>query len=209
MHLKGLIMSDTWVCIASGPSLTREDVEYCRAKGWNLAAVNTSWLLAKDAKIIYAADYRWWEEYHEDVKREAPQARMLTASSTAAKHFGLEHVHLYPGGGFSIKDGYAYSGGLSGHQLIQVVGWQKPSRIILLGYDMHHTGGKAHWHGNHPNGWPNAPNLADELNSKQRENYEKQMNSFVKLAEQATVPIINCTRDTRLECFERAKLIDL
>ena len=202
-------MSDTWVCVASGPSLTREDVEYCRARGWNIATVNTSWTLAKDSKIIYAADYRWWEAYHNDVKREAPQSKMMTASSTAAKHFGIEHVNLYPGGGFSTREGYAYSGGLSGHQAIQVVGWYKPSRIILLGYDMQYKDGRTHWHGDHPIGWPNAPNLGDDLTRKQKENYEKQMDAFLRLAEQATVPIINCTRETRLECFERAGLIDL
>lgn len=187
--------SDTWVCIASGPSLCEEDIQYCRDKGWSLLAVNTSFKLAPDAKIIYGADYRWWERYHEEAKQT--KAELWTASSTCAKKFNLNHVSLLPGPGWTSRKGYAYSGSLSGFQAIQIAGWHNPSRIILLGYDMQHTGGKTHWHDDHPLGWPNCPKL------------DAQIEGFSKLAKKSPVPIINCTRETALQCFTKKELVSI
>lgn len=186
--------SDTCVICASGPSLCKEDIDYCRDRGWSLAAVNNSWELAKDSKIIYAADYRWWAKYHERVKSES-SAELYTASAKASDEFGLNRVFLLPGVGYSNRKGYAHTGSLSGFQAIQIAGWEKPSKIILLGYDMQHTGGKTHFHGDHEDlTWPNCPNL------------DRQIGGFSKLAEQSPIEIINCTRETALECFPRMEL---
>lgn len=188
--------SNTWACIASGPSLCKEDVDYCREKGWRLLSVNTSWELAPDSNIIYASDYRWWERYHEKVNREST-AELYTANHKAAAEFGLNRVQLIPGAGYSDRQGYIYTGSLSGFQAIQLAGQQGADRIILLGYDMKHAGGKTHWHGDHPLGWPNCPKL------------DNQIAGFSKLAEQSPVPIINATRDTALECFMKKELAQI
>lgn len=188
--------SDTWVICASGPSLCKKDIDYCRDRGWNIAAINNSWELAKDSKIIYAADYRWWAKYHDRIKEEA-KAELWTASKKASDEFGLNHVFLLPGAGFSQREGYVYTGSLSGFQAIQLVG-QRAERVILLGYDMQHTGGKTHWHDDHEDGtWPNCPCL------------DRQIGGFSILAEQSPIKIINATRKTALECFEKKELADI
>lgn len=68
-------------------------------------------------------------------------------------------------------------------------------RIILLGYDCQHTGGKTHWHGNHPRGLGNAGKVKEW--PAQFEEIKKKF---------SVVDIVNCTRETALSCFRRADL---
>lgn len=68
--------------------------------------------------------------------------------------------------------------------------------IILLGYDMQRTGGKAHFFGDHPKGMTNGA-------------YEGFVSRFDSLAADLNsegVTVLNCTRETRLHQFERADL---
>ncbi|MBC7201931.1 MAG: hypothetical protein H5U29_00210 [Pusillimonas sp.] len=68
-------------------------------------------------------------------------------------------------------------------------------RIVLLGYDCQHTGGKKHWHGDHPSGLGNAGSLW-----KWKEHFEEVARDFSDLE------IINCSRETALDCFPRQTL---
>lgn len=68
-------------------------------------------------------------------------------------------------------------------------------RVILLGYDCQRTGGKAHWHGDHPPGLGNAGSLP------------KWPAQFQKLVPQLRgVEVINASRETALTVFPRASL---
>jgi hypothetical protein len=65
-------------------------------------------------------------------------------------------------------------------------------RIILLGYDCQKTGGKAHWHEDHPTGLGNAESIG------------KWPRTFDRVAEQfPAVEIINSSRETALTRFPR------
>lgn len=65
----------------------------------------------------------------------------------------------------------------------------------MLGYDCQRTGGKVHWHGDHPKGLGNAGSMP------------KWPQQFAKLkAAMAGVEIINCSRETALTCFTRGDL---
>ena len=44
----------------------------------------------------------------------------------------------------------------SGYQAVGLAYHLKADRIILIGFDMQRTGGKSHWHGDHPRGLNNA-----------------------------------------------------
>lgn len=66
-----------------------------------------------------------------------------------------------------------------------------------MGYDMQHTGGKAHWHGDHPRGLANAQRL------------DRYVSHFPALADdlrRVGVKVVNCSRETALNCFERADI---
>lgn len=68
-------------------------------------------------------------------------------------------------------------------------------RIVLLGYDAQKTGGRAHWHGDHPEGMGNAGSVG------------KWPGQFDALAKTLRgVEIINCSRETALTCWPRQPL---
>ena len=56
--------NQTVVCIASGPSLTQDQVD--QVKGLNTIAINDAYKLAPWANILYACDYQWWD-WHKGV----------------------------------------------------------------------------------------------------------------------------------------------
>lgn len=72
-------------------------------------------------------------------------------------------------------------------------------KMILLGFDMQETGGKSHWHGNHPGA----------LN--RHSPYKSWIPNFERLARDlrdAGVDVVNATRETALNCFKKVNLED-
>jgi hypothetical protein len=73
--------------------------------------------------------------------------------------------------------------------------------ITLLGYDCQHTGGKTHWHGNHPRGMGNAGSIGG---TKMAPTWADQ---FAAVAQRVQgTPVVNATRATALAAFPRAPL---
>lgn len=71
------------------------------------------------------------------------------------------------------------------------------SKVILLGYDLQRTGGRAHWHGDHPRGLGNAGAI------------DKWPQHFEELAADLSgVEVVNCSRESALEIFPRGRLED-
>jgi hypothetical protein len=183
--------SRTWVCIGTGPSLSTKDINYCRSRKWSLATCNNAIFYASDSKIHHACDYRWWRMYGTKVRNQ--HTRLTTCCRNSAKRFGLTLLGCVESDGFAADPGPLYGQlPLSGYQLLQIVSWEKPDRIILLGYDMQHTDGKAHVHGDHPKDWPNAYKLENHV----------RMFDFVRPV--LRIPVINCTRESALESFQRS-----
>jgi hypothetical protein len=54
------------ICIASGPSLTGDDLALCKQSGRTVYAVNDVYKVAPWADVLYAADTDWWD-YHQGV----------------------------------------------------------------------------------------------------------------------------------------------
>jgi len=148
----------TVVCMASGPSLNRSDVE--RVKAWRDAAdhrravvTNTTFKLAPWADVLYAMDAAWWRMYHHEVAKVFKGERYTTARNSA------------PGAQRIINN----LGGNSGAGAIGLAEYFGARRMILLGFDCQYTGGKRHWHGDHPDGLgncvslPNFPRHFDQL----------------------------------------------
>ena len=70
------------------------------------------------------------------------------------------------------------------------------ARVILLGYDMGCNGEQKHWHPDHPT----------DLGNPLERNFKAWRENFERMAREATVPIINATRQTALKCFPRMDL---
>lgn len=88
----------------------------------------------------------------------------------------------------------------SGYQAINLAYHFDVKRIILLGFDMQHTNGKTHWHGDHPKRLTNAAGI---------ENWLPRFKPLAQDLERLGVEVINCTTETAITCFKRADLRDV
>jgi hypothetical protein len=69
-----------------------------------------------------------------------------------------------------------------------------------VGYDMQFTGGKTHRRGDHPRGLSNCVGI---------KNFPEKFGPLADGLRRAKIPVINCSIETALTCFDRAKLEDV
>jgi hypothetical protein len=193
---------ETVVCLATGPSLCAEDVEYCRGKA-RVIAVNDAYRLAPWADALYAADASWWHRH--DGVPSFPGPKWSIA------HRGWDRfVERFPdvqrlrnagARGISTDPTAINTGQNSGYQAVNLAVLYGASRIVLLGYDMgYRDTGHKHFFGNHPGAL----------------NQQPPFHAFIDLFTSAVAPlkalgieIVNCSRVTRLGCFTKAPLRDV
>lgn len=108
-------------------------------------------------------------------------------------------MYVRPGQGLCTKSGHLHAGQNSGYQAIQYAYQKGAARILLLGYDMQHTGGRSHWHGDHPQGLTNAEGINQ---------WVKHFGPLAKDLELHGVDVVNCTTETALQCFKRGVISD-
>lgn len=146
--------------------------------------------------MLYACDGEWWDRYHADVVR-CFKGELWTTDKRASLTYGLNHVpgESKPG----LGRGVLHYGANSGYQAINLAYLMGASRIVLLGFDMQKTGGKSHWHGDHPSGL----NRQSPLKS-----FAKNFPALAKDLSAAGVEVVNATRETALECFPKIQLED-
>lgn len=187
----------TVVCIASGPSLTPDDVNYTRGRA-RVIVVNDTYRLAPWADALYAADAGWWR-VHRNASVFAglkysigSRGSGLPKSVVALRNTGTGGLELHPTG---LKTGRN-----SGYQAINLAVHLGARRIVLLGYDMQPDAtGKAHWFGAHL-----AP-----LNQPSQQIFKSWQKAFPTLVAPLTalgITVVNCSRVTALTCFPRQSL---
>lgn len=186
----------TWFCLASGPSMCREDAEAVRGRGKVIAIGNTS-ELAPFADVLYSADAAWWRQYGDRHASFAGRRVALAYRRLPEGVEGLRHRNE-PGLGLDV----IHTGNNSGYQAINFAYLEGARTIVLLGYDMQHTGGRRHWHPDHPAPLGNFSPGMPELCARK----------FPPLAADLKargVRVINASRETALTCFERIPLPDV
>lgn len=129
------------------------------------------------ADALLAMDHRWWT--HEDHREATKEFRGLKFSCS-----------MSAAGVIKMAPPWKHFGN-SGAAAISLAHTFGATRIYLLGYDCQRTGGKAHWHGDHPKGLGNAGAMP------------KWNVQFQRCAEHIGVPVINLSRDTALTCWPR------
>lgn len=198
MPVERLWPGETFALIASGPSLIPADVDYVRGKA-RVIVINNNYQLAPWADALYACDARWWQ-WHRDALAQSG-FRGLRFSLDAPGGQRPDDVHILRKTG---ADGLEHDpsglrhGHNSGYQAINLAVHLGAAKIILLGYDLKRTGGKSHWHADHP--------------TRQNPNYTGWVQHFatlVKPLNKLGIAIVNCTIETALECFPRAALRDV
>lgn len=187
---------ETVVCVATGPSLTPEDVEYCRGKA-RVIVINNAHELAPWADCLYACDAKWWH-WHHGVKAFTNPKWSMDHSAWNGYRVLYPDVRLLRNAG---PDGLEHqptglkSGRNSGYQAINLAYHYGAKRIVLLGYDMQMSGGKSHYFGEHPN--------------NQRSPYDRFRRAFETIKKplmKRGIEVINCTRRSALNTFPKADL---
>ena len=190
----------TVACIASGPSLTTADCEAVRAAGLPTIAVNDAGLdMAPWADAHHACDGRWWHAHPDALTHDRPKTCLVDDPPA-----GVVKLTCVSGGGLDDRPGHVRAGQNSGYQALHLaaVNFGAAARVILLGYDMQHTGGQAHYHGTH------AAPLRNPKPGDMRE-WARHFDGVAPELKRRGVEVINCSRATALTCFERAAVEDV
>lgn len=145
--------------------------------------------------MLYACDGEWWD-IHVNAVRKSFSGELWTQDDLAAAKYGLNRVSGQSKKGLGMNWVINF-GGNSGYQLINLCYHFGASKIILLGFDMQRTGGKSHHHGDHPG----------ELNRSLPFNeWLPRFNQLALDLKAQGVQVVNATRQTALDCFERKDL---
>jgi hypothetical protein len=184
------------VCMASGPSLTQDDADYCRGKADGVIVVNTTYKMAPWADALIASDVRWWQ-WH----KGAPEFKGLKyATSKHVKWSGVQILRNTGSKGLELDPSGLKHGINTGYRAVNLAFHFGAKRIILLGYDMKRGDGPKrleHWHGDHP-----VPSRS------QYPTFIKYFLTIVDPLKEHGVEVVNCTPGSALECFPMADLRD-
>lgn len=194
---------DFCIVAATGPSLTPEVAEACR--GHHVVAVKDAWRRLPFAEVLYAVD-RWWIEHFEGCpeyggEKWSSHSTRINEKFDLAEKYGFRLVAGAIAEGLSVNPALIHYGSNSGFQGINMAlhflsGPRK--RIALVGFDMQEVNGQGHFFGDHPG-------------RQHRGQYKGFIKEFDRAAETLPdgVEIINCTENSALTCFPKARLEDV
>jgi len=175
------------VCLASGPSLTQEDVDLVRQ--WReqtpdslVVVANTTFRIAPWADALFAMDARWWKTYGAEVNEAFKGECFTTANDPSIAAMRPKSFNSYRN---------------SGAGCISLASDRGAEQIVMLGYDCMKDGGLTHWHGSHPEGMSDAKTIAV---------WPVIFKRLAKDMKQKGVSVVNASRKTALTCFERVEL---
>ena len=176
--------------LASGPSLTAEDVE--RVRHWRTGerqvyVVNNTWELAPWADLLFAGDASWIERYGESVTFEGLKV-------TAAKQ--------WPPGWSPIPAGFDWLVN-SGAGAVCLAVRNGATAVYMLGFDCKKNGNRAHWHPAHSGKLKSGRALKDAPNI---DSWPETFHRAAQFAKGRGAKVVNCSRVTILKCFARASL---
>ncbi len=190
------------VLIATGPSLTKEQIELVRPlHERNLVAAfgcNDSYRICPFLDYLYAADFRWIEHHDEKVpKRLRDRGFCYTAEDKRTDPYTKwTQVPSKAAHGLSTDPNLLHRGNHSGYQMINLAYLMGIRTMFLIGYDAH-SGGK-HFFGPHPT-------RAMQVDS----NYSYWLPNYRTIQDRASalgLTIINCTPGSAIDAFPRISL---
>jgi hypothetical protein len=206
-------LNDTIVCIGTGPSLTLEQIDTARQKGFALYGCNKVHEIVPDLQLLYGCNEAFWVHYWDSVKDHP--CEKWTTNKAAADKFGLNWIAEKNKTGLSVDSTYIHHGHGSGYSLLNLAYLKGAKRIVLLGYDLKYASdyngharqvgsGPRHYFGEYPS----------ELQHWPKVHVEKGIHTvlcdlYQSVADQGLVEIINCTADSALTCFPKMGIENL
>lgn len=129
-------------------------------------------------------DRAWWDVYGAEARAGFPGERVTLTDVQGARRVRTRYSRL--------------PGQNSGAGAIALAALWGAERVVLLGYDCQHDGGRTHWHGDHP------PGTAGNADAKTVALWPAQFREL--LPHIRGVEVINATRRTALSLFPLAQL---
>lgn len=183
------------IVIANGPSLTPEDVNYCKGKGF-VIAVNDAYRLAPWSDVLYACDGTWWD--HHITRVTGFDHRMWTCSTEAAKAYGLRYIGVRGDVKWSGDPSFVAGGGNSGFQALNLAYLWGFREIVLLGFDYKYgPKNEKHWFGSHPSDVEKNMSPAD---------WVARIGGAMPDVIASGTKLTNCSRATAIDSIERKTL---
>lgn len=166
-----------------------------------MIVVNSSFLRAPFADVLFAGDWPWWKRYAE--KAAAGEWRRFagekwTTSDRAKRELGCEHVRSVAQRHAVRMHSAIFAGVNSGHNAVALAGLFGASRIVLLGFDMGHApDGRVHWHPDHPNPLGNGGDFPS---------WRRALGVLIAELRLRGTVVVNASRSSALTCCERIPL---
>jgi len=213
----------TVVVIATGPSITEEQIEIVKlASHFSLIKVmtiNNAYQVAPFTDIQIACNDNWWEHY----LANDPLLRKLKADCwTRYKHIAEEHEINYIDS--IVKEGLSRDPSMihinkgSGPMAINFATLYGFKKILLIGHDMKfakdYSGREKkigstprHYFGEYPKSMQHFPQSQNSVDKNGViigliDAYEKMVNDLINM----NVDVVNCTPNTALNCFRKSTL---
>lgn len=199
----------TIVCVASGPSLTQADVNYCAGKA-PVVAINDAIRLCPWADVFYSGAREWWTPESVAMRDRLGFAGLsIRLAWNEGTGWNQMRKGVTPAGvivvGNTGDDGletrpdavrtYKNSGGAA----INVAVHLGASKIVLLGYDMQvDKAGRHHF-----------CDAGPIRHHSPYVNFRSLLATMVNPLRALGVEVVNCSRTTALTCFTRKPLEDV
>lgn len=190
--------------------MTSQQVDVARSKGFELYACNNAIIMAPDAALLYAVNYRWWKHYHEQVK--TLPCEKWTTNRLAADEFGLNWIAEKNAPGLSQDRDIIHHGHGSGFSLVSMAYRNGAKRIILLGYDLKYSqdydgrnrqpgSAPRHFFGEYPSAMQHWPTVKVKNGV-----HVELVEMYREVKRQGLVEIINATPDSAIDCFDQVEI---
>lgn len=194
----------TIVAVGTGPSLTMDQVQVAREKGFRLFGCNRVFEVVPDLEVLYGCNHEFWAHYW-DRLLSAHAAKKWTTNSKTAKRYNINHIAEQWGYGLCETPGTIHHGHGSGFSLVSLAHELGATRVLLLGYDLKYApdydgerkeigSSPRHYFGEYPAAmqhWP-SKRVDDGVHSELVELYRQ-------VHEQGLVEIISCSPGSALE----------
>ena len=191
----------TVACIGTGPSLTREQIQTARDKGFRLFGCNRVYELADDLELLYGCNAGFWDTYINEIP---PNIEKWTTSIEAATRHQINWMGERWGHGLCEDDDVIHHGHGAGYSLVGMAHKMGAERVLLLGYDLKYPkaynakqrnpGGDRHFFGEYPahlQHWPSV-NVKEGVHVELVELYRT-------VHQQGLIEIVCCSPGSALE----------
>ena len=182
----------TAIVLASGPSLTQEQINAAQFSGHFTIVVNSTWEKMPGAHALYSGDFLWWKHNIAKVRAADFKGGKWTQDNSASLRWpDIKRMRGGNRGGLGKE--IIHINGNSGTQAVNLAFLWGYNRIILLGFDLKlGPKGEKHHHPDHA-----APMIQGQC-------FDEWLKKWVLVAadlKAAKVEVLNATPGSALKLF--------